>query len=466
LIASGDFAGEIRLWNGKDGHLLRTLANQGAEIGVLMFSPNGQWLLSTCGYECARGQRVWEVATGKDLVAYTGHDNSVFAAAISPDGRLAATGGFNGDIGVWELTKGTAIEGLNGKPLMLAGTGTPALAVGVSADGQRIAWGTRWQSAAGRRSHISEATSPLVLQLQLPARSRGLGRPEPIDEAAVKSVVRVRTTFGPYALSHRKAGYFAYDAILDITMDGQVVASIERGANDGFQHRAYTFTPDGQSIISGGDGGALIAFDLKGKGLGQFVGHESEVWAVTPSSDGRYLVSGSADQTVRIWNLNTRELIVTLFRDTDGEWVMWTPQGYYTGSPGADKIVGWQINKDPDQVPDYVGADQLRRHLNRPDIVEKAIILASAEQAVRESPATTITLADLLARPVPKFKILSPLADAVQHGGRAAVKISIEATRDPVKAIRVQVNGDRSTNRRPTSARAALLPVSTSSTFL
>jgi hypothetical protein len=22
---------------------------------------------------------------------------------------------------------------------------------------------------------------------------------------------------------------------------------------------------------------------------------------------------------------------------------MWTPQGHYTGSPGAEKIVGWQI---------------------------------------------------------------------------------------------------------------------------
>ena len=68
---------------------------------------------------------------------------------------------------------------------------------------------------------------------------------------------------------------------------------------------------------------------------------------------------------------------------------MWTPQGYYTGSPGADKIVGWQINKGPENAADYVGADQLRTHLNRPDIVEKAIILASAEQAVREAPGTT-----------------------------------------------------------------------------
>ena len=47
-------------------------------------------------------------------------------------------------------------------------------------------------------------------------------------------------------------------------------------------------------------------------------------------------------------------------------------------------------------------------HLNRPDIVEKAIILASAEQAIRESPGTSFKLVDLLARPVPKFRIVSP----------------------------------------------------------
>jgi len=164
------------------------------------------------------------------------------------------------------------------------------------------------------------------------------------------------------------------------------------------------------------------------------VGHESDIWALTPSPDGRFLVSASADQTVRLWNINTRELIVTLFNGTDGEWVMWTPQGYYTGSPGADKIVGWQINKGSDQVPDYVGADQLRDHLNRPDIVEKAIILASAEQAVREAPGTSFKLADLLARPVPRFKIMSPLTHTVQSGGRALVRIAIEAT--PIRSRR------------------------------
>jgi Caspase domain len=60
---------------------------------------------------------------------------------------------------------------------------------------------------------------------------------------------------------------------------------------------------------------------------------------------------------------------------------------------------------------------------------------------VREAPGTTFKLADLLARPVPRFKILSPLADSLQSGGRASVKIAIKATPDPVKTIRVQVNG-------------------------
>jgi hypothetical protein len=161
----------------------------------------------------------------------------------------------------------------------------------------------------------------------------------------------------------------------------------------------------------------------------------------TPSPGGRLLVSGSSDQTVRLWNLKTRELIVSLFHASDGEWVMWTPQGYYTGSPGADKMVGWQINKGPENAADYVGADQLRDHLNRPDIIDKAIILASAEQAVRESAGTSFKLADLLTKPVPRFRIVSPASGTMHRGGRAQIKIAIEAVCDPVKAIRVQVNG-------------------------
>jgi WD40 repeat protein len=436
-IASGSDDGEIRLWNGRTGQYLRTLANQGGFVGSLGFSKDGRQLLSTCGYGgCFNTQRVWDVATGKQNVIFTEHNNTVVASTISPDGRLAATGGGdNSETRIWELATGVPVRGLGGKPLMLVGTGASRWAVGFSADGLKVAWGT-----TGRYSANNDR-GPLGFQMRLPGSTHRLGLPEPLNANAAKDFVRARTSFGEYALSHRKGGRFGFDAFLDLKRDGKVISSIEREINTGNRHLAYTFTPDGQTIISGGSFGMVTSYDLSGRGLGNFVGHDGDVWAVTPSPDGRLLVSGSADQTVRLWNLKTRELIVTLFSGSDGEWVMWTPQGYYTGSPGADKIVGWQINKGPDQVPDYVGADQLRDHLNRPDIVEKAITLASAEQAVREAPGTNFKLADLLARPVPRFKILSPLADSLQSGERAVLKIAIETTPDPVKAIRVQVNG-------------------------
>ena len=381
MIASGDKSGEIRLWDGKTGQFLRTLAHQVGYVSSLSFSSDGARLLSTCGYGggCNHTQRVWEVVTGKELTAYTGHDNTVYTAVIGPDSHSVATGGFNGDVQIWDLQTGQTKR-------VLRGIGSAIWAAGFSADERRIGWGTV-DSCPGDVT-CPNALGPLQFQLTLPSEMQRLGQPEAIKTKTAEGFARVRATYGPYVLSHRKGGN-GYDAILEVMSDGKALASIDRESDGGTAHRSYSFTPDGQTIISGGNNGFLAAYNLVGKRLANFVGHDGEVWDLAPSPTGRFLVSGSSDQTVRLWNFNTRELIVTLFYGNDGEWVMWTPQGYYTGSPGADKIVGWQINKGPDQAADYIGAEQLRQHLNRPDIVERAIILASAEQAVREAPGTT-----------------------------------------------------------------------------
>jgi uncharacterized caspase-like protein len=327
-------------------------------------------------------------------------------------------------------------------PRCLPAPADSIFAVGFSPDGQAIAWGT----TAKYSTHNDRG--PLEYQLRLPRETKSLGRPEPLQADAARNFIRSQTTFDTHALVHRPS-YGYDDAILDLREADKAIASIERRSDSGYGHWAYSFTPDGQTIISGGSNGVLTAYDLKGKWLGKFGGHDDTVLAIAPSPDRRLLVSSSQDQTIRLWNLQTRELIITLFHGRDGEWVIWAPQGYYTGSPGADKIVGWQINKGSANIPNYVGADQLRQHLNRPDIVNRAIVLASAEAAVREAPWTTFRLADLLARPLPRFKILSPPADEVQHGGRAAIRIAITATPDPVKALRLQVNGRQVEEQTP-----------------
>ena len=436
-IASGDKSGEIRFWDGETGALKKVLARQGGAVGSLSFSPDGRLLLSTCGYSgCKNTQRVYDATSGKELIAYAKHDSVVLASAFQADGSAVATaGGDNKEILIWDPNTGET-------KAVLKGTGRTGWAAGFAADGRGIAWG----STLGYREHNSRG--PLEIALGLPGADGALAQPGPAGSA--EGWVRAKASSGALSLRHRKGGDYGGDAILDLLKDGEPSGvSIERGSADGYQHRSYGFTPDGQQIVSSGGNGHLAAYGLDGKKLGDFVGHEGEVNALAPSPDGRYLVSGSADQTVRLWNLNTRELLVTIFRGTDGEWVMWTPQGYFAASPAGASLIGWQINHGAENAAEYVTAAQIRKSLNRPDIVAKAIQLASAEEAVKQSAGTKFKLADLLAMPVPRFRIVSPAAGATLAGGTAQLELALEETPDPVNLIRLYVNGVQVNARQP-----------------
>ncbi|EHJ14558.1 WD40 repeat domain-containing protein [Crocosphaera watsonii] len=58
--------------------------------------------------------------------------------------------------------------------------------------------------------------------------------------------------------------------------------------------------------------GALINNIYNADERNRFQGHQSEVWSVSINPDGKTLASGSKDKTVKLWNLETGELIRTL----------------------------------------------------------------------------------------------------------------------------------------------------------
>ncbi|MDX2256123.1 MAG: hypothetical protein NW214_11450 [Pseudanabaenaceae cyanobacterium bins.39] len=66
---------------------------------------------------------------------------------------------------------------------------------------------------------------------------------------------------------------------------------------------SVAFSPDGKSIVSGSDDKTLRLWDLQGNQIGQpFQGHEDSVWSVAFSPDGKSIVSGSSDNTLRLWH--------------------------------------------------------------------------------------------------------------------------------------------------------------------
>ena len=168
---------------------------------------------------------------------------------------------------------------------------------------------------------------------------------------------------------------------LEIANDGKPAQTIENDATNGYLHAAFTLIGDGSRLITGGNDGTLIEYDSRDRAsiAGEFHGgHTGEINAIAVSEKAGLLVTGSADQTIRLWNLKTRELIVSMFF-AGNELVVWMPQGYYYSSDDGDKLIGWQVNQGRDKEGRFIRAGQLKKYLWSPEMVRRAIILRSAE---------------------------------------------------------------------------------------
>ncbi|MGL5806129.1 MAG: WD40 repeat domain-containing protein, partial [Xenococcaceae cyanobacterium] len=98
-------------------------------------------------------------------------------------------------------------------------------------------------------------------------------------------------------------------------------------------------------LASASDDNTVLVWHKDGTLLSTLAGHQERVTSIAFSPDGQYLVSASADRTVKIWQLNREYPSQTqILRTLDGhqDWVTcvaFSPDGQYIASASRDRSV-------------------------------------------------------------------------------------------------------------------------------
>jgi WD40 repeat protein len=417
-VAIGNLDATISLWN-PDGKLRKTLTELRNQMTSVNFTADSKSLLLTgvgygAGNEREFGASIVDLESCKERARFKGHNNTVLRGNLSRDGTLAvSSGGDDHDVWVWRTTDGSPVE-------HLVGRGRSIWAVGWSTDSTSISWGTTNRYASHKN------TTPLQ-------RSFDLEDFEITHEPA------------KYLRAQLTRGTRSFDLDKDFHMlikDGDQVVHKFDGAEPRDRVYCFTWLPDGRAVV-GTSFGQFLLDPATGKVLRRFQGHTGIVLAVAPAPDGKRFVTGSVDQTIRIWDPEREQPLLTLFI-ADQDWIAWTDEGVYAASANGERLMGWQINNGPEAMASYHSAAQFRKSLYHPDVIRKLIpagSLAKAFAMTGKKPEQLLSVTQVLP---PFVAITSPagLGTVRLNQTKFDVKATAKSTAThAVRSMRLLVDG-------------------------
>lgn len=293
VLASGSEDHTIRLWQVQTGQCLATLRGHQSWVWAVVFSSDGRFLASSSNDQTVR---LWDVASETCIHVFEGHQNWVWSVAFSPDGDLLSSGSNDQTIKLWDMHSGRSRQTLLGHTDWVQ-------SVAFSPDANLLASGSRDRSL--KLWDVASGTCIATL----------LGH-----ENWVQSV-----TFSPNGQLLASASNDQTVKLWEVSTC-TCLKTLHCSIQDIW---SVAFSPDGDSLIVGGSDQTVQLWEVKtGKCVKTLRGHINGILSMafspvclpdrqcqggaSPDENGYTLVTGGCDRTLRLWNLTTEQLTLTL----------------------------------------------------------------------------------------------------------------------------------------------------------
>ncbi|SCU77879.1 LANO_0A01508g1_1 [Lachancea nothofagi CBS 11611] len=372
------------------------IAGHGSTILCSAFAPNTSARMVTGSGD--NTARIWDCNTNTPMHTLKGHFNWVLCVEWSPDGEMIATGSMDNTIRLWEARKGEScgdalkghgkwITSLAWEPIHLVTPGQKPRLASASKDGTIKIWDTtsrlclmtlsghtnsvscvKWggrnviysgshdktirawdMNASGKCINILKSHAHWINHLSLSTdyalRVGAFDHTGQKPSSPLEAQQKALQNYEKIAKKNGQLEELMVTASDDFTMylwdPLKSTKPITRMTGHQKLVNHVAFSPDGRYIVSASFDNSIKLWDGRnGNFVTTFRGHVASVYQVAWSSDCRLLVSCSKDTTLKVWDIRTRKLSVDLPGHNDEVYTVdWSIDGKRVCSAGKDKMV-------------------------------------------------------------------------------------------------------------------------------